>query len=115
LTYPAEFYVDVDQFAGPRADSAAPTPSPVGSGETAITAVGFLRRGKAFFESYGMTIDAVMTDSAAPTACRRQMGRGRLTRQSTCESMFNKVAWMAALATAVMSLLGIMSATASAS
>jgi transposase InsO family protein/transposase len=31
--------------------------------ETAITAVGFLRRAKAFFESYGMTVEAVMTDN----------------------------------------------------
>jgi transposase InsO family protein len=31
--------------------------------ETAVTAVGFLRRAKAFFESYGMTVDAVMTDN----------------------------------------------------
>ena len=31
--------------------------------ETAVTAVGFLRRAKAFFESYGMTVQAVMTDN----------------------------------------------------
>lgn len=31
--------------------------------EKAITAVGFLRRAKAFFESYGMTVEAVMTDN----------------------------------------------------
>jgi transposase InsO family protein len=31
--------------------------------ETAVTAVGFLRRAKAFFESYGMTVAAVMTDN----------------------------------------------------
>ena len=31
--------------------------------ETAATAVGFLRRAKAFFESYGMTVQAVMTDN----------------------------------------------------
>ena len=30
--------------------------------ETAITAVGFLRRAKAFFEAHGMTVQAVMTD-----------------------------------------------------
>jgi transposase len=31
--------------------------------EKAVTAVGFLRRAKAFFESYGMTVEAVMTDN----------------------------------------------------
>ena len=31
--------------------------------EKAVTAVGFLRRAKAFFESYGMTVQAVMTDN----------------------------------------------------
>ena len=31
--------------------------------ETAPTAVGFLRRAKQFFESYGMTVEAVMTDN----------------------------------------------------
>src|SRR4051812_21269205 len=31
--------------------------------EKAATAVGFLRRAKAFFESYGMTVEAVMTDN----------------------------------------------------
>ena len=31
--------------------------------ETAPTAVGFLRRAKAFFESHGMTVQAVMTDN----------------------------------------------------
>ena len=31
--------------------------------EKAATAVGFLRRAKAFFESYGMTVQAVMTDN----------------------------------------------------
>ena len=31
--------------------------------ETAITAVGFLRRAKAFFEAHGMTVQAVMTDN----------------------------------------------------
>jgi transposase InsO family protein len=31
--------------------------------EKAITAVAFLRRAKAFFESYGMTVEAVMTDN----------------------------------------------------
>ncbi len=31
--------------------------------ETAPTAVAFLRRAKAFFESYGMTVEAVMTDN----------------------------------------------------
>ena len=31
--------------------------------EKAATAVGFLRRAKAFFESYGMTVESVMTDN----------------------------------------------------
>jgi transposase InsO family protein len=31
--------------------------------EKALTAVGFLRRAVAFFESYGMTVEAVMTDN----------------------------------------------------
>jgi transposase InsO family protein len=31
--------------------------------EKAVTAVGFLRRAKAFFESHGMTVEAVMTDN----------------------------------------------------
>jgi transposase InsO family protein len=31
--------------------------------EKAATAVGFLRRAKAFFESYGMSVEAVMTDN----------------------------------------------------
>jgi transposase InsO family protein len=31
--------------------------------ETATTAIGFLRRAKAFFESHGMTVQAVMTDN----------------------------------------------------
>jgi transposase InsO family protein len=31
--------------------------------EKAVSAVGFLRRAKAFFESYGMTVQAVMTDN----------------------------------------------------
>jgi transposase InsO family protein len=31
--------------------------------EKAVTAVGFLRRAKTFFESYGMTVEAVMTDN----------------------------------------------------
>jgi transposase InsO family protein len=31
--------------------------------EKAVTAVGFLRRAKAFFESYGMSVEAVMTDN----------------------------------------------------
>jgi transposase InsO family protein len=31
--------------------------------EKAVTAVGFLRRAKAFFESYGLTVEAVMTDN----------------------------------------------------
>jgi transposase len=31
--------------------------------EKAVTAAGFLRRAKAFFESYGMTVESVMTDN----------------------------------------------------
>src|SRR4051794_3261670 len=33
--------------------------------ETAITAIGFLRRAKAFFEGHGMTVQAVMTDNGS--------------------------------------------------
>jgi transposase InsO family protein len=31
--------------------------------ETAVTAIGFLRRSVAFFESHGMTVEGVMTDN----------------------------------------------------
>jgi transposase len=33
--------------------------------QKALTAVGFLKRAKAFFESHGMTVEAVMTDNGA--------------------------------------------------
>ena len=34
--------------------------------ETAVTAVGFLRRALAHFHSYGITVERVMTDNGSP-------------------------------------------------